>query len=141
MGLRRSVVGGLIASMLAVMAIFTAPAVGQASASTPAAYPVTPYTLKYGESVLTGSITWYNRSVYISGSVKARSTGKQARFRGESAYCYSPLETRTASVNTTRPFGFSLNCDYPGGYTYVYVALWDVNGNFLLGTTCTRQGC
>ena len=125
--------------MLAVLGLFTAPAAGHASTS--AAYPVTPFHLEYGASVLTGSITWYNRSVDVSGSIKARSTGKQARFRAESASCYSSLETRTASVDTTTPFGFNMPCDVPGGYTYVYVAMWDVNGTYLLGVTCTRQGC
>ncbi|MCG8918647.1 hypothetical protein L6E12_22960 [Actinokineospora sp. PR83] len=136
---RRSFTAALIAAMLTVMGMFAAPGVGQASTSD--AYPVTPFYLEYGASVLTGSITWYNRNVNITGSVKARSTGKQARFRGESASCLSPLETRTASVDTTRPFDFGMTCDFPGGFTYVHVALWDVDGSFLDGVTCTRQGC
>jgi hypothetical protein len=53
----------------------------------------------------------------------------------------SALETRTTAAGTTRAFSVGMTCDVPGGYTYVYVALWDVDGNYLLGVTCTRQGC
>jgi hypothetical protein len=136
---KRSFTAVLIASMLAALGMLTTPAVGNASTS--AAYPVTPFRLEYGASVLAGSITWYNRSIHASGSVKAVSTGKTAVFQGESPYCLSGVETRTASVGETRGFAVDIVCDFPGGITIAYVELWDVQGHYLRGATCTRNGC
>ena len=136
---KRSFKVTLIASLVAALGMLTTPAIS--SASTSQAYPVTPFRLTYGASVLAGSITWYNRSIHATGSVKAVSTGKTAVFQGESPYCLSVPETRTASVGETRGFAVDIPCDYPGGITIVYVELWDVQGNYLRGATCTRNGC
>lgn len=130
----------LIASMLALLGMLTAPATGSASTSE-AAYPVTPFRLAYGASVLAGEITWYNRSVHITGSAKAVSTGKTGWFLGESPNCLVGPETRTASVGETRGFVVDIPCDYPGGITIVYVRLYDVQGHYLHGDICTRNGC
>jgi len=130
----------LIASMLAAVGLLAAPAVGSASTSE-SAYPVTSFRLPYGASLLAGEITWYNRSVHITGSVKAVSTGKTGFFQGESPNCLSAWETRTASVGETRGFVVDIPCDYPGGITIVYIKLYDVQGNYLRGDICTRNGC
>jgi hypothetical protein len=138
--MRSSLKTGLIASMVMVMGVFAVPGVGQASTSTD--YPVTGFHLTYGASVLTGSITWYNRAVRIPGSIRARSSDKHARFRGESANCYSPLETRYVAVDDERPFVVEMNCDYPGGFTKVLVGMFEGNTDTLLrAAVCTRQGC
>jgi hypothetical protein len=129
----------LIASTLAALGMLTTPAAGYASTS--ADYPVTPFRLEYGASVLAGSITWYNRSIHATGTVKAVSTGKTARFRGESPNCLSSWETRTASVGETRGFVVDIPCDSPGGITIVYVELWDVQSHYLRGAVCIRNGC
>ncbi|WP_246037390.1 hypothetical protein [Saccharothrix texasensis] len=130
----------LIAAMLAVLGMLTTPAVGSASTSE-AAYPVSSFRLPYGASLLAGEITWYDRSVHITGSVKAVSTGKTAWFLGESPNCLVGPETRTASVGETRGFLVDIPCNYPGGITIVYVRMYDVQGNYLRGDICTRNGC
>ncbi|MEV5717784.1 hypothetical protein AB0L41_28155 [Amycolatopsis mediterranei] len=130
---------GLIVSLLAVLGVFAAPAVSQASTS--AAYPVTSFRLEYGATVLAGSITWYNRNIGIVGSLRARSSGKQAHFRAGSASCSSAATTGTVPADTTGSFDIGMNCDFPGGFTWVTVQLWDASGTYLDGVTCTRDGC
>jgi hypothetical protein len=128
----------VIASMLVVAGMFATPGIGQAS--TAADYPVTDFRVPYGASLLTGSITWHYRDVRITGELKARSSAKQARFHGVSSNCISPLETRTAAVDEVRPYLVEMDCDYPGGFTTVYVDLYE-GTTFRAGAICTRQGC
>ncbi|MGI5506610.1 hypothetical protein [Lentzea sp. CA-135723] len=112
------------------------------SATTAAAadYPVTEFRVPYGASVITGSVTWHNRDVVITGELRARSSTKQARFRGLAEHCDTGIDTRTAQAGENRPFRVPFDCNYPGGFTYVVVALWD--GADHRGTAvCTRQGC
>ena len=79
-----------IASMLAALGVLTGPAAGYASTS--AANPVTPFRMEYGASVLAGSITWYDRSIRATGSVKAVAAKKTAVFQGESPHCISGVK-------------------------------------------------
>ncbi|MEU7479795.1 hypothetical protein AB0A63_27650 [Lentzea sp. NPDC042327] len=132
--MRKTIIATLSAVTLMAAA---APGIGVAGTSD---YPVTPFRIEYGASVLSGSITWYNRSVSIPGELRARSSEKQGRFRGTSANCVTPLETRTAQPGENRGFNVGLNCDYPGGLTNVYVALWE-GDTYRGGVVCTRQGC
>ncbi|UOX93098.1 hypothetical protein MUY14_21670 [Amycolatopsis sp. FBCC-B4732] len=126
------------AGLMSLSATATAaPGLGHASATD---YPVTGFFVPYGASVVKGSITWHNRDVVITGEVRARSSEKQARFRGESDSCVTPLETRTAQAGEDRGFRVDFDCNYPGGLTYVYVALWE-GDVYRGGVTCTRQGC
>ncbi|WP_410611192.1 hypothetical protein [Amycolatopsis sp. lyj-109] len=136
---KRSFVTLLIASMLAALGVLSTPAAGYASTSED--YPVTEFRLPYGASLLAGSITWHYRDVHITGSVKAVSTGKTARFRAESPDCLTAWQTRTASVGTTRGFVVDETCNYPGGFTIVYIELWDTNGIPLRRAICTANGC
>jgi hypothetical protein len=129
----------LIASMLAGLGVLTGPAAGYASTS--AAYPVTPFRMEYGASVLAGSITWYDRSIRATGSVKAVAAKKTAVFQGESPHCISGVETRTASVGDTRESVVDIPCDAPGGITMAYVELWDFDSSYLHRAVCTRNGC
>ncbi len=100
----------------------------QAAAPATSALPVLAVTaaspqhfhLEYGASVTDGDITFFNRSLHISGFVKAVSASRTVEFIGYNGNftCFFD-ETRTASAGTTRGFGFDETCDVPGGFSQV----------------------
>src|SRR5262245_25733469 len=118
----------MLAALLVVFGLLVAPIVSQAAVAPSDEFPVTGFTTNYGESELTGTLTWSNRNITITGSVKARSTAKQGRFWGEGfseeTSCSPELQTRTTPVNTTRSFGFSMSCNIVGGFDRFVVELW-----------------
>ncbi|MFI6160779.1 hypothetical protein ACIA59_12620 [Micromonospora haikouensis] len=126
-----------LATAMAVLATATAtPA--QAAAPTPAQAAVPhrvhvatimvaesstqPFSITYGASITEGTVTFYNRSLDISGYVKAVSASRTVEFVGYNGNlsCYFD-ETRTASAGTTRTFGFGETCDVAGGFAAVDV--------------------
>ena len=133
----------MLLAMLVMFGLLVAPGVGQAAVE-PSDFPVTGFTISYGQSVLTGTLTWTNRSVGITGSVKARSTAKQGWFWGygnyQQTWCNPVPQTRTTAAGTTRGFSFSMSCDIVGGFDFFYVELRD-SYSVLGGMTCTRSGC
>jgi hypothetical protein len=97
------------------------------------------FHLEYGASVLDGTITWFNRSLHIGGSVKAVSGSKQGEFLGYNGNLTCIFdETRTTAAGTTRGFGFDESCDLPGGFSEVDVYLNDGSGNILRSQFITR---
>ncbi|MDI5938196.1 MULTISPECIES: hypothetical protein [unclassified Micromonospora] len=122
-----------LATATAVLATAT-PA--QAATATPAAVPhrvhvatimvaassTQPFSIPYGASITEGTVTFYNRSLDISGYVKAVSASRTVEFIGYNGNlsCYFD-ETRTASAGTTRTFGFGETCDVAGGFAAVDV--------------------
>jgi serine/threonine protein kinase len=117
------------------------PAAGPTAAgpSTASAADTSSFHLAYGASVLDGTITWYNRSLRISGSVKAVSGSKQARFHIHNGnFTCNIRETRTAADGTTKGFGFDETCNQRGGFSEVDVFLLDSNGNPLRDTVILR---
>ena len=80
------------------------------------------FHLVYGASVADGDITFYNRSLNISGSVKAVSDSRTVEFVGYNANgsCYFDT-TRTASADNSLRYGFGETCDVAGGFTEVGV--------------------
>jgi hypothetical protein len=132
---------GMLLALLVSLGLLVAPGASQAAVE-PTAYPIVPFTLAYGNSVLTGTLTWYNRSIGVAGSITARSTAKQGWFWGTSAdgSCNPEPQTRTTPLGTTRPFNFTMNCDVVGGFEGFYVVLRD-EFYVLVRNYCTRLGC
>ncbi|MEU8052372.1 hypothetical protein [Micromonospora haikouensis] len=87
-----------------------------------AASSTQPFRITYGASITEGTVTFYNRSLDISGYVKAVSVSRTVEFIGYNGdlSCYFD-ETRTASAGTTRTFGFGETCDVAGGFAAVDV--------------------
>lgn len=130
-------IGKLAGALAATAALVTATATpAQAAAPAQAAVPTRvhvvtirvadsttqPFRLTYGASITEGTVTFYNRSLDISGYVKAVSASRTVEFIGYNGNlsCYFD-ETRTASAGTTRTFGFGETCDVAGGFTTVDV--------------------
>jgi hypothetical protein len=115
------------AAVLATLAVSS-----PAQAATPTSTPVTRialaasssqhFHLEYGASVADGDISFSNRSVTISGSVKAVSGSRTVRFVGYNGNgsCYFST-TRTASAGTTIPLRFVQSCNVAGGFSEVDV--------------------
>ncbi|EEP71325.1 hypothetical protein MCAG_01652 [Micromonospora sp. ATCC 39149] len=80
------------------------------------------FRIPYGASIAEGTITFYNRSLNITGYVKAVSASRTVEFIGYNGNlsCYFD-ETRTASAGTTRTYGFDETCDVAGGFYAVDV--------------------
>jgi hypothetical protein len=81
------------------------------------------YRIEYGASIVDGNVTFTDRSVSISGSIKAVSSSRTALFvpTNPNGSC-APDETRTSPVNTTTRFGPIVeNCPVPGGFSVVTV--------------------
>jgi hypothetical protein len=86
-----------------------------------AAAPQT-FHVEYGASVTDGTVTFSNRSVNISGYVKAVSDSRTVLFVGfnGNGSCYFE-EPRTTPAGTTRRFEFNKQCNVAGGFTEVLV--------------------
>ncbi|MDG4815041.1 hypothetical protein O7628_05915 [Micromonospora sp. WMMD956] len=123
---------GRLVGTLAAAAVLTTAMATPAQATAPARIHVAtirvadsttqPFRITYGASITEGTVTFYNRSLDISGYVKAVSASRTVEFIGYNGNlsCYFD-ETRTASAGTTRTFGFSETCDVAGGFTAVDV--------------------
>jgi hypothetical protein len=115
------------AAVLATLAV-SPPAQAAPSAGAPvarvslAASSSQHFHLEFGASVTDGDISFSNRSVTISGTVKAVSGSRTVQFVGYNGNlsCYFST-TRTASAGTTTPFGFTQSCNVAGGFTEVDV--------------------
>jgi len=134
---RRSVVLVLVVLGLAG-ALGSSPA--NATTTAPDAITATSdFHLEYGASILDGTITWFNRSLHIGGSVKAVSGSKQGEFIGYNGNVSCIFdETRTTAAGTTRGFGFDETCDLRGGFSEVDIYLNDGAGNILRSQFITR---
>ncbi|GHI90446.1 hypothetical protein ACWGF3_17710 [Streptomyces xanthophaeus] len=99
-----------------------------ASAQT-AAYPTTPFDVTYGASYARGTLTWYNRSVGVDGTLRA--VGCRRAWFG--AYGASGNELGAKSTSTkcdvTYPLQTVIPADVPGGAVYVIVCIDDANAN------------
>ncbi|MFJ8437229.1 hypothetical protein ACIQ9P_38650 [Kitasatospora sp. NPDC094019] len=126
--LRRTALTLLTVASVAVSAPLTAPAVA-APAATAAAYPTTPVHVADGAgSYITGTLTWYNRSVGFTGTLKSVGC-RRAWYSVFDGYA-NPLGPRSSSThcNTVTSVPATLPADVVGGGSYVGVCLDDANG-------------
>jgi hypothetical protein len=119
------------------------PASAQA-ASAPAAQLdlVTPFHVEYGVNGVNnadGRITWSNRAVRISGTVTAKNVSFTVEFVGYNTGQTCKFDqTRTASPNTEKVYGFTETCNVVGGFRVVDVYLLDNGGRRVASQTLTR---
>ncbi|MET0424825.1 MAG: hypothetical protein ABW046_13165, partial [Actinoplanes sp.] len=120
--------------LLTLIALLTVAVVGVTASPAQAAYPESSFHVQSGFGAASGHITWFNRSVGISGYVLDLESSpggySQVRFH---FYLY---ENETAEVaTTTRTAGFSERTDYSftqpgpeGGIRLVVVRVCSTNG-------------
>ncbi|MFF1442022.1 hypothetical protein [Streptomyces sp. NPDC058295] len=126
--LRRSVLTLFSVAGLVMSAAPTAPAVAAAPA-TAAAYPTTPVYVSDGAgSSISGTLTWYNRSVAFTGTLKSVGC-RRAWYSVFDGYA-NPLGARSSSThcNTVTSVPATLPANVVGGGSYVGVCLDDANG-------------
>jgi hypothetical protein len=114
---------------------------GMVCAATPAtatvaAYPTSIFSVDYGESHYNGTITWYNRSVHVTGDFKAvgcrrvyaRAFPSSANvdFVSSSTWC-NTSGTATLPLDTSNVIG---------GPTKIWVYMTDGTQDFRAGQTC-----
>ncbi|SDS14113.1 hypothetical protein [Jiangella sp. DSM 45060] len=106
-----------------------------AEQTTRAAAPVSTFDPSTSWGSASGTITWYNRSVTVQGSVHDKASGRadtQVQFRFYSGClstdCDHPTlvdyQTRTVSggaTGRTLPYNFGVTADVPGGVSLVVV--------------------
>ncbi|MGQ4382548.1 hypothetical protein [Streptomyces sp. SAS_270] len=105
-------------------------------------YPVTPYApILVGNTWTTGTITWYNRSVVVTGTHKSVSAAGPEYCRRTWAYTYNAAGEKLGSAGsassdtacgTSKNFSFQVPADVPGGAALVRVCLDDGNLKDLL---------
>ncbi|MFF2331189.1 MULTISPECIES: hypothetical protein [unclassified Streptomyces] len=117
----RHVTLGLAAAVLSLLPV------GHANA---AAYPTSDYAVPYGQTYTKGKLTWYNRSVQLTGEQKSVSTSSCrltyiAAFRSDGGPDYTRLSERTTKPVCGKSIGISVNvpADVVGGADFVYICL------------------
>jgi hypothetical protein len=104
---------------------------GLATPAQAATYPTTSYRVDYGNSFAAGTITWYNRSVGISGAVHITSGNCRAMdastwaSTGQLGVSTSQgFECDGQSVSINKAFAdFTLSADKPGGAAFVRICV------------------
>ncbi|WP_147268183.1 hypothetical protein [Spongiactinospora rosea] len=127
----------LVSSCLMLLA--TALAAPSAGTAQSVDYPKTRYNVRYGNSYVKGSLIWYNRSVKVSGALKAASGCRDVVYTAFTGGTIRARETRGA-CNRTRTHGFTMVVNLRGGAKRVYVDLYE-NGHLRDYAICTRDGC
>lgn len=117
---------------LAAAALTLLPA-GHANA---ASAPPSKYAVSYGQTYSKGTLTWYNRSVQLTGeqkSVSASSCRKTyiAAYRSDGGPKYTRLSERTTKPVCGKSIDISVNvpADTVGGADYVYICLEDTRNS------------
>ena len=126
------VVGAVVASV-AGMVFAAAPAT-----ATVAAYPTSTFSIVYGASYYKGTVTWYNRSVDVTGAFKA--TGCR-RIYARSFAGSTSLDFVSSSTWCDRsgPATLSPDANVAGGADNAWVYMTDGDQNYLAGQTCYRS--
>ncbi|MGR4880499.1 hypothetical protein ACIPUC_13820 [Streptomyces sp. LARHCF249] len=124
--------------VLTAGALLGAPAAGAQTA----AYPTTDFDVTVGNTWTKGTITWYNRSVVVTGTHKSVSSAGPAYCRRTWAYTYNAADTvklgsagsdsSDTACGTSKNFSFAVPADVPGGAGLVRVCLDDGNLKDLL---------
>ncbi|MFI9818644.1 hypothetical protein [Saccharothrix variisporea] len=106
--------------------------------ATAAGYPTSTFKISYGASYYNGTVTWYNRSVGVTGTFRATGCRRvYARaFAGSTSVGFVSSSTW---CDTTAPAPLSPPADVVGGADNAWIYMTDANGNYLNGQTCYRS--
>jgi hypothetical protein len=123
-----------VASVAAMM--FVAAPAGAAPAGV-ASYPTSTFDITYGASYYRGTLTWYNRSVGVTGTFRAVAC---RRVYGVAWANNVELDYRSSSTwcDTVGTATIPLAADQPGGANITWIYMTDGAGTFLKGQTCYR---
>ncbi|MFI1760843.1 hypothetical protein ACH41H_02025 [Streptomyces sp. NPDC020800] len=122
-----------VASLGLATAVLTLLPVGHANA---AGHPTSSYAVPYGQTYTKGTLTWYNRSVQLTGEQKSVSTSSCrltyiAAYRSDGGPHYTRLSERTTKPVCGKSIGISVAvpADVVGGADYVYICLDDTRNH------------
>lgn len=127
-------VGAVVAAATSVAGmVFAAPP----ATATVAAYPTSTFEIVVGASYFKGTVTWYNRSVGVTGAFKA--TGCRRAY-GQAFKGSAPLKFANTSTWCDRsgPVTLDVKTDVVGGADNIWVYMTDGNLERLEGQTCYR---
>jgi hypothetical protein len=149
--MRRYVAGvaGVLAAVGAAVAVAPAPAQAVQSAPAPVVaseFPTKQFILHQGWQVLaSGTATFYNRSVVVSGQYKKPADYPAGYLGGDSYANTTKLGSGTSASTASEtmvPFSFTIPADVPGGANSIQLSFYgDPVGPFnplLAGETITR---
>ncbi|MEJ3658613.1 hypothetical protein WEH80_37225 [Actinomycetes bacterium KLBMP 9759] len=106
-----------------------------------AAYPVKPFTVKYGNTYATGQVTFYNQSVLVEVTVKA-TTGSGCRSVRATTFdkieLHDHFETQATCGTSPEYFSETLSASNKGGAAYVKVELLSYEGKTLASKNVNR---
>ncbi|AGK75685.1 hypothetical protein SFUL_701 [Streptomyces microflavus DSM 40593] len=131
-----------LAAALGTVALAAGTLLAPAADARAAAAPVTDFRVSVGNTWTTGTVTWHNRSVTVTGTHKSVSTAGPAYCRLTWGYTYNAAGTVKLGSNgsasaatacgTSKNFTFSVPADVPGGAGLVRICLDDGNYKDLL---------
>jgi hypothetical protein len=120
-----------------VSMVVAAAAIFGLSAPAQAAYPSVWLDVAYGSSLFTGTATFYNQSVGVSGTLKV-AAGACMRLHAQAAvntndFAQVSTSLKCGGTTTYKNHAVSLTAPAPvaGGANWIWVYLYDENGNFL----------
>ncbi|MFB7272618.1 hypothetical protein [Streptomyces sp. NPDC056244] len=126
---RRSALALAAAAGFAMSAALTTPAAA-AEPVAAVAYPTRDVDVTFGATYVRGTLTWYNRSVGITGTYRAiASSGCRRVWVGTYDIAGVPLDAQSTSTlcDGVKPIDFPVPADVPGGAASVLVCLDDGN--------------
>ncbi|MBU2664528.1 hypothetical protein KOI35_13580 [Actinoplanes bogorensis] len=123
----------------AVSAAVAATAIFGGSTPAQAAYPTDSVLVSYGSSNFTGTATFYNQSVGVSGTLKVaagacmrvKAYAKIAGTSTEFPEVSSSLKCGGSTTYKNYPVSLTATAPVRGGADLTYVSLFDVNDHFL----------
>ncbi|MDR3081112.1 MAG: hypothetical protein LBV60_09325 [Streptomyces sp.] len=122
----KTTVGKYIAVALGASLLAVAPVTAVSAAT----YPTSSYAVPYGQTYTKGKLTWYNRSVVLTGEQKSVSSSSCrltyiAAYRADGGPNYTRLSERTTKpvCGASRAISVTVPADVVGGADYVYICL------------------
>ncbi len=104
-------------------------------ATAQAAYPTNPFRVSYGATYAQGTMTWYNRTVRLTGNLRSlSSSGCRKAYAVTFDSAIEPLGERNTGPqcgDAIKPFQLDVPADVAGGAFATSVCLLDGNGAVL----------
>jgi hypothetical protein len=128
-------VGAVVAAVASVAGMIFA---ATPATATVAAYPTSTFAIPYGASYYNGTVTWYNRTVDVTGAFKASGCRRiYARsFAGSTSLDFVSSSTW---CDRSGPATLSPDANVVGGADNIWVYMTDAAGSYLRGQTCYRS--
>ncbi|QQQ79975.1 hypothetical protein IOD16_17215 [Saccharothrix sp. 6-C] len=123
-----------VAAVAAAVAV-VAGVVTAAAPATAADYPTSSFAISYGASYYNGTVTWYDRSVGVTGTLKAVGCLRANAAVWAGGTRLDPERT-SLWCDRTGTTGLSLEANVAGGADRVDIWLADSSGDPLAGVTC-----